>query len=246
MANWCPVGLDPPTLNLLSSLLKKLAEKQAPRLILSLKPDEYIPNWITHMAYVTSQFKLEGIGERENVIEGIHERLLEINKRGQNSEDREAQLARLKMQKKQSSSVLVDDSGAELAEVSRHLKANSGRSYDSSVAHRTRGETLYQRPAPPADAETERRYESHAAFSRDMTGLSSGTDLPPGEPLIEMKGVKVQYGDKAVLGNWKEEHGGTQRNGLWWTVSRGQRWGVFGPNGKAGLRSWIADYTDIF
>ena len=54
----------------------------------------------------------------------------------------------------------------------------------------------------------------------------------PGEPLIEMKGVNVKYNDKSVLGEWKQEVGGELKDGLWWNVCRGQRWGVFGPNGN--------------
>lgn len=51
-------------------------------------------------------------------------------------------------------------------------------------------------------------------------------------PLIEMKGVTVKYGDRTVLGGWRtrsREHG--PRSGLWWTLRRGERWGIFGPNG---------------
>lgn len=52
------------------------------------------------------------------------------------------------------------------------------------------------------------------------------------EPLIEMKGVKVVYGEKAVLGDWEQEIDDARQEGLWWTVRRGQRWGIFGPNGS--------------
>lgn len=52
------------------------------------------------------------------------------------------------------------------------------------------------------------------------------------EALVEMEGVQVKYGEKLVLGGWKEEIDGHSRSGLWWTVRRGERWGVFGPNGR--------------
>lgn len=52
------------------------------------------------------------------------------------------------------------------------------------------------------------------------------------EAVIEMEGCKVNYGDKIVLGNWSEERGGKTLSGLHWTVRRGERWGVFGPNGS--------------
>lgn len=51
-----------------------------------------------------------------------------------------------------------------------------------------------------------------------------------GEPVIEMEGVRVVYGEKTVLGNWQDT--ASNKTGLWWTVRRGERWGIFGPNGS--------------
>lgn len=53
-----------------------------------------------------------------------------------------------------------------------------------------------------------------------------------GEPLVEMEGCRVRYGQKVVLGGWSEKVDGKQRDGLHWTVRQGERWGVFGPNGS--------------
>ena len=55
------------------------------------------------------------------------------------------------------------------------------------------------------------------------------------EALVEMQGVCVRYGDKEVLGGWEQEVGGQGKKGLFWTVRRGERWGVFGPNGMCSL-----------
>lgn len=53
-----------------------------------------------------------------------------------------------------------------------------------------------------------------------------------GEPLIEMEGVRVQYGDKVVLGDWQQKVGSEMKDGLHWRVRRGQRWAVLGANGS--------------
>ena len=52
--------------------------------------------------------------------------------------------------------------------------------------------------------------------------------------VVEMKDVHIKYGAKEVLGNWRTPIGdqGEFREGLWWEVKKGDRWGVFGPNGK--------------
>lgn len=42
---------------------------------------------------------------------------------------------------------------------------------------------------------------------------------PVGEPLVVLRDVRVQYGDKAVL------------KGLDWTIRQGENWAVLGPNG---------------
>jgi hypothetical protein len=68
--------------------------------------------------------------------------------------------------------------------------------------------------------------------SRDGFPAKDSVTIAPGEALVEMKGVKLSYGDKTVLGGWKEEHDGEEKEGLWWTVRRGERWGVFGSNGE--------------
>jgi ABC-type molybdenum transport system ATPase subunit/photorepair protein PhrA len=54
----------------------------------------------------------------------------------------------------------------------------------------------------------------------------------PMEPLVEMEGVRIKYGPSAVLGDWQQDVDGTQKDGLWWTVRRGERWGIFGANGS--------------
>merc|ERR1711977_505494 len=46
------MGLDPPTLLSLSPMLHGLAEANNPRLVLSLRPQDPIPDWITHLVYL--------------------------------------------------------------------------------------------------------------------------------------------------------------------------------------------------
>lgn len=48
------------------------------------------------------------------------------------------------------------------------------------------------------------------------------------EFLVEMEGVKIMYGSTVVLG----KRGRGKGKGLRWSVRRGERWGLFGPNGK--------------
>jgi ABC-type molybdenum transport system ATPase subunit/photorepair protein PhrA len=64
-------------------------------------------------------------------------------------------------------------------------------------------------------------------------GFKKTDKWPPlGEPIIEMRGVKVSYGSNTVLGNWTQKVARRTTEGLWWNLYRGQRYGIFGPNGS--------------
>lgn len=71
---------------------------------------------------------------------------------------------------------------------------------------------------------------SEIQLSRDGFQKSSPA-LPPGEALVEMNGIAVSYGHgtRVVLGDWTNAEEGS---GLRWSLHRGQRCGIFGPNGS--------------
>jgi ABC-type molybdenum transport system ATPase subunit/photorepair protein PhrA len=47
-----------------------------------------------------------------------------------------------------------------------------------------------------------------------------------------MDGCQVKYGNKIALGAWTQDTPTGPKDGLIWKVRRGDRWGVFGPNGS--------------
>lgn len=146
------MGLDPTTVASLSSLLHDLARASKPRVILSLRPQDPMPDWITHCVLLQPHCKVAYIGTRANMPKG-------------------------------------DDAATVTTS------------------------------APKKDGgPTEVPAESKEPLVR--------------EPVVEMEGVHLSYGSKAVLGNWKQKVDGEERDGLWWTARRGERWGIFGPNGS--------------
>lgn len=52
------MGLDPPTLVSLSPILEELAINSSPRILLGLRPQDPIPEWITRLIYVNSENKI--------------------------------------------------------------------------------------------------------------------------------------------------------------------------------------------
>lgn len=178
------MGLDPATVRSISNLLHRLAEKQAPRLILALRPQDTVPDWITHMIVVGNQHRI----------------------------------------------VLQD---------TKEAAQKTLNTWSKFVGHRPgKGASL----SKDGSVKEVKAYLESGALDeqliKDLT--SSGARKIPkatesntgGEVLIEMDGVRVQYGDKAVLGDWKQSIYNKYKEGLHWSVRRGQRWAILGANGS--------------
>ncbi|KAI1322302.1 ABC transporter [Xylariaceae sp. FL0255] len=181
------MGLDPPTVAGLSPLLHALASKANPRLVLSARPQDPIPAWITHLVYLRSDCQVGLMGDKETVLEGLRKYVREVW-RGAQVED-----SKLAVQ--------------HLVQMGKTLTANG-----------IEGEALMGDEAAATDKATK----------IDDTRTSRSI----GKPLVEMSGCQVQYRGNIALGNWKQNVDGQDQEGLYWVVRRGERWGVFGPNGS--------------
>jgi ABC-type molybdenum transport system ATPase subunit/photorepair protein PhrA len=62
------MGLDPLTLLSLSPMLNGLAERNEPRLVLSLRPQDPIPDWITHLVYLKGNCEVAFQGTKSEVL----------------------------------------------------------------------------------------------------------------------------------------------------------------------------------
>ena len=51
--------------------------------------------------------------------------------------------------------------------------------------------------------------------------------------VLEMNGLQIRHDNQIIVGNWKQNVDGSEKDGLWWKVSTGERWGLFGPNGRS-------------
>ena len=66
------MGLDPPTLVTLSPMLRDLAYSASPLLLLALRPQDPIPDWITHLAILGENHTVAMMGQKEQVLFGLH------------------------------------------------------------------------------------------------------------------------------------------------------------------------------
>lgn len=183
------MGLDPPTVSGLGSVLRRLADRsEFPRLVLTARPQDPIPDWVTHLVYLGADCGVARMGEKERVLAGMREYVAGVRE-GRVEEDPLVPL---------------------------HVLAEMGRTL---TAKGIEGVALGES-------------EVNAAMGREERGVDSERPGELGEPLVEMEGCHVRYGSQIALGNWSQERDGVEKEGLYWTVRRGERWGVFGPNGS--------------
>lgn len=182
------MGLDPPTVASLSPLLRGMAEKAAPRLVLSARPQDPLPDWVTHLVYLRSDCQVGVMGDKEVVMEGLRKYIRGIRKGG-----------------------LMEDKTMPVRPL------------------REMGRVLTEGGITGAGLGEEGESIAGAGVPRSRDG-----DKPMafGETLVEFERCQVKYGSKVALGNWTENKDGQPVAGLSWTVRRGERWGVFGPNGS--------------
>jgi ABC-type molybdenum transport system ATPase subunit/photorepair protein PhrA len=100
------IGLDPIVTKHISNVLHRLAEANAPRIVLSLRPQDTVPEWITHIVYAGEDGKVDALGPKEEVFRYLKKQYDDIEKSGQTGKHMDARLM-------------------ELREVGRHL-TNSG------------------------------------------------------------------------------------------------------------------------
>ncbi|KAF1928056.1 uncharacterized protein M421DRAFT_421244 [Didymella exigua CBS 183.55] len=187
------IGLDPIVTQHISRVLHRLAEANSPRIVLSLRPQDAIPDWITHIVYAGEDGKVDSLGPKEEVFQYLKQQYDDAEKSLQSSSSRYELDAKL----------------VELREVGRHLSERGDFESHGSDASGLFG-----------------------ALSRDGYKRVEDTQVPIGEPVVEMQGVNIKYGANSVLGGWQQNINGEEKDGLYWDVHRGQRWGIFGANGS--------------
>jgi ABC-type molybdenum transport system ATPase subunit/photorepair protein PhrA len=216
------MGLDPPTLLTLSPMLYGLAKASTPRLLLTLRPQDPIPDWITHLVYLKGNCKVAFQGPKEKVLDDLRQYVEDV--KGGNAEpDSHLPIHSMHEVGRQLTSqgiVEPNTTRHHMPGIVSNAEALAGNRAKEAAVGDPQNPLVSMRP----DSETD-------ILSRDGYRLNDTESPEIGEPLVEMEGVRVTYGTKAVLGNWTQEVNGTSKEGVFWTVRRGERWGIFGPNG---------------
>jgi ABC-type molybdenum transport system ATPase subunit/photorepair protein PhrA len=127
------IGLDPVVTKHISELLHRLAEANKPRIVLSLRPQDTIPGWITHVVYAGADGKVDALGTKKEVF-GYLKKQYESIKRSAGGKEMDAKLL-------------------ELEGVGRHLTDGGNFAVDESSSHTPASdtETLSRDGFPPID-----------------------------------------------------------------------------------------------
>jgi ABC-type molybdenum transport system ATPase subunit/photorepair protein PhrA len=75
------IGLDPFVSKHISQVLHRMAEANAPRIVLSLRPQDAIPDWITHVTYAGEDGRVQTLGPKEEVLRYLKKEYELINSR---------------------------------------------------------------------------------------------------------------------------------------------------------------------
>ncbi|OCK78864.1 P-loop containing nucleoside triphosphate hydrolase protein [Lepidopterella palustris CBS 459.81] len=198
------IGLDPFVSKHISEVLHRLAEANAPRVVLSLRPQDAIPGWVTHIVYAGESGHVDALGPKREVFQYLKNQyeMVESNL----EKGKKAESIRLGKHTE------IDTKLVEMREVGRHLSERG----DFDVAGEEEQPVSFSPVLLSRDA-----YEKIDKFQAHL-----------GDPVVEMEGVRVKYGNNSVLGDWQQCVDGSVKDGLWWNVRRGQRWGIFGANGS--------------
>lgn len=90
------IGLDPIVTKHISQVLHRLAEVNAPRVVLSLRPQDTVPDWITHVVYAGEDGKIDALGPKEEVFAYLKKQYEELESTGKVGQKMDAKTVELR------------------------------------------------------------------------------------------------------------------------------------------------------
>ncbi|KIW33969.1 uncharacterized protein PV07_00780 [Cladophialophora immunda] len=243
------MGLDPPTLVTLSPMLKKLAYQSSPLLMLGLRPQDPIPDWITHLVVLGHNHSVALMGEKSKVLSDVRRWVNLVSASKLSTADQKV----VDQITSEYGLPLAGVTGDVLSEtgISRHpemledssptLQGQEGddRPLKNGTEPEKRGRQALSKllrravtaiPTLPSKPTLEPRGSSQEQEETSLS-LPGDRDRQLGDPLIELTSIIVQYGSKTVLGHPPPQPGHSTP-GLNMTVYQGTRLALLGPNGS--------------
>ena len=219
------MGLDPPTLVTLSPMLKKLAYQSAPLLMLGLRPQDPIPEWITHLVVLGQNHNVSLMGAKHRVLGNLRKWVDVVSKAQLPAHDVEVVERIVREFGTPPAGVtgdVLDERGIskapdEMVDPSASLKKPENyQSFNTAL-----DKLLATLPTtfPPGTTST----SDPTLTMTSPPSPSSQIPPTPSEPLIELTSILLHYNSKPVLG---------APTGLTLSIHRGTRLALLGPNGS--------------
>lgn len=227
------MGLDPPTLVSLSPMLKRLAYRSSPLLLLGLRPQDPIPEWITHLAVLGHNHTVALMGEKAQVLSSVRRWV-----------DVVAQAQQVSGKDHDTVDRITKAYGLPPAGLTGDVLSENGIAPSSSISHNFIPAKLSETenalpsgldeflsklelPSPSSTGEAAQSPQPSPSLQSSERPRSLGT------PLIELESVIVKYGNKIVLGNSPSStSSSSQPAGLSLSIREGTRLALLGPNGS--------------
>ena len=247
------MGLDPPSLAALSPVLKDMAYRAEPLMVLGLRPQDPIPDWITHLVIFDTNSNMICSGPQTQMLYAMYSwsRLqnLDTNILGKVKyldDFLDVMKARHGAPPFEIATVLSKDGLRKYTPVVdvwnavhpdtayKHILYQPERASLMDLSGPTSDIPLFKdgQLGEPLDAYLNREWlqPSTIPVVTDLSSTALQQD-PPGRSIIELQSIVVKYGQSIVLGNGPPQSGFTEP-GLNLTISRVTRLLIAGPNGS--------------
>lgn len=255
------MGLDPPTLVRLSPMLRDLAYASSPLLLLALRPQDPIPDWMTHLVVLGDDNKVSLMGPKDSVllaqhVWGKHHHDPQM-RRGQDgitpTRMADEMTKRYGAPLQGMTEILTDDGVYEDDTYDRILTSEGAYNNDGIIRRSHVPPELKEHykvavKSKVKDLSFEDLRLLTTTVPQQLHDLGSASSLRRkdvavesletatkkaglGAPLIELESVVIKYGDKVVLGHPPPQPG-HDIPGLNITISEGTRLALLGPNGS--------------
>ncbi len=222
------MGLDPPTLITLSPMLRSLARRASPLLLFGLRPQDPIPDWLTHLVVLGPNHTVALQGESRNVLFSLRRwaELATASRRPESDLVRKI-IHKYGLPPSGMGDILSPKGVSRHAVLAQEITPELENEWREAIKTRQgqrsqQGDDLDDLLLLASESQIFHP-SSSSSYASPSTSPSSSATRTLGEPLIDLQSVTVKYGPKTVLG-----HG----TGLTLSIRQGTRLALLGPNGS--------------
>ncbi|CAF9913442.1 MAG: hypothetical protein GOMPHAMPRED_007916 [Gomphillus americanus] len=218
------LGIDPVHHRILAPALWALSRRSGPSIVITMNNEEVPPRWVTHLMCLENlQVRFSGpkdVVYKEALAAGYPLATTRLKRT----------LWRGSGELEEDEVDTTDDLEPDVSDANSDQPSIAADTDTTGFANRDQPEQQQTDIAAEEDKSNSLITRMPSFKNRWSAQDDVIASLEIGDPVIEMKGVQVNYGNLVALGDWHQPE--QETTGLHWTIRRGERWGIFGPNGS--------------